>query len=296
VTVLSSDAKPYLQARAALDKRLAAMEHRSRTIELKDLPKDLGGLVGKTDVFVAVGSQAAVSLHKRLPASARLAFCLVADPVSLGLTGRPRTAGISTDIPPGRQFALIAEALPAARTLGMLHHSKSAKSRRILAGATGSLPPGWQLKAVDLAAHRTPADAIAALLEDGTDIVWTAPDPAVYNVATIRSLLLHAMRRKMPVFGYSVAFVRAGALLGVGVSPDAQGRQAAEAVGRLLRDPPQTQPAGSTAHGTSGPEDLAPEYQTALHLVVAHQLSITLPKGLLRRTSLVFGRGKGAAE
>ena len=40
-------------------------------------------------------------------------------------------------------------------------------------------------------------------------------DAAAYDAATVRSLLLASIRRKTPVFGYSPALVRAGALLGV---------------------------------------------------------------------------------
>ena len=63
------------------------------------------------------------------------------------------------------------------------------------------LPEGWVLRAVDVQQFRSVAVAIGALMDHEVDLIWTAPDPAVYNSATVRSLLLSAVRESVPVFG-----------------------------------------------------------------------------------------------
>jgi ABC-type uncharacterized transport system substrate-binding protein len=135
--------------------------------------------------------------------------------------------------------------------------------------------------------HESVAKAIDALLAGGVDVVWTAPDSSVYDVATVRSLLLEAIRSHTPVFGFSPAFVRAGALLGVGIEPAHQGRQAAAIVDLLLK---AAAAASSGATTQPRPEQLCPdpEFQLAVNLIVARELSITLPKSLVTRAVHVF--------
>ena len=52
-----------------------------------------------------------------------------------------------------------------------------------------------------------------------------------------RSLLARIL--KIPVWGFSTAFVRAGALIGVGVEPRSQGTQAADVLIKLLDNDPR---------------------------------------------------------
>ncbi|MGB2823304.1 MAG: ABC transporter substrate binding protein [Phycisphaerae bacterium] len=262
---------------------LAKLGHTTETVQLKKLPKDLAALAGKTDAFVAVGTDAALYLHGNPKATTKMAYCMVADPVGMGLGGDQPPPGVSTDIPITPQFALIAEALPGARTVGMLYSSSSPRSKRMLEAARTSLPKAWSLKPVDMAKHSSASAAIEALLDCDMDIVWTAPDRSVLNVATIRSLLRGAMRKRMPIFGFSTGFVRAGALLGVGIDPAAQGHQAAGIADRLVRGRAHQDGKAPAKRG-----DVPPEFQVAVNLIVAERLGVVLPEGLVRRADLVF--------
>jgi ABC-type uncharacterized transport system substrate-binding protein len=287
--VLSSKAEPYERARAALDERLTRLGHGVESCQLEQIAAGKAAPSPETDVFVAVGTPAACWLHKRVRPPAKLVYCMVAGPAAVGLTGKPPRDGVSTDVPIKAQFQLIAKALPHARLLGMLYRSKSAGSRKILEEAESSLPKGWRLKPVDMDRHRSIAEAIDALLAQDMDIVWTAADQAVYNVAVVRSLLLGAVRRKKPVFGFSIAFVRAGALIGIGIDPRAQGHQAAALADRVFREGPQ-HAAGPTETPSPKRKPLSPEFEIAVNMIVAKKLSIRLPEGFLKSATRVFGK------
>jgi putative ABC transport system substrate-binding protein len=289
VVIVRSIAAPYLRAEKALADCLTRRGHRSESFPIEELPKTLVVSAGANDLFIAIGTQAARHLHGALPAGTRMTYCMVADPAGAGLIGMSCPAGVSTDVPLDAQFKLIAEALPRARSLATLYRSGSPRSRRVLRRAREKLPKGWRLHAVDMDAHHSVAAAISSLLDLDADIVWTAPDAAVYNVATIRSLLLNAVRRKRPVFGFSTAFVRAGALLGVGIDPDTQGRQAGELAHAMLRAPTRAGP-GRRVHASPGLSQPAPEFHITVNLIVARNLSVRLPEGLIRRARFVFGR------
>ena len=110
--------------------------------------------------------------------------------------------------------------------------------------------------------------------------MWTYADASLYNTATVRSLLLAGLRRKVPVFGFSPQFVRAGALLGVGISPTTQGEQAAAIALRLLRAPSASQPLGHEVE--------APQYQVAVNLIVTEALGLEVPSNLVDHAAFVF--------
>jgi len=249
VIVLSSDAKPYKKTQLGLEKELRKRGHTSRTVKLKDLAGGAGSSdAQKPDAFVAVGTPAAVWVKAHKADQAAIAYCMVVDPDSAKLGKEKPVPGIRADVPVRTQFKLIAEAMPDVRTIGVLYHSQKSRSKRILDAAKKALPKHWTLEAVAIDKHESAAKAIEALLDQSTDIVWTAPDAAVYQRPVIRSLLLSAIRGKKPVFGFSLAFVRAGALLGVGVDPETQGVRTAGLIDAVMR-----RPRDKAARATGGP-------------------------------------------
>ena len=315
VIVLSSDAKPYKKTQLGLEKELRTRGHTSRTVKLKDLAG--GGDSSDTknpDAFVAVGTPAALWLKANKADNTLVAYCMVVDPDSAKLGEGNPLSGIRADVPVASQFKLIAQAMPQARTIGVLYHSRKPRSKRILAAAKKALPKNWILEAVAIDKHESAAEAIEALLDRSIDIVWTAPDAAVYQRAVIRSLLLSAIRGKKPVFGFSLAFVRAGALLGIGVDPQLQGVRTAGLIDDLMRQPkgkpappssrkgpaangkgkPTTRPASAAARAGNRPGAkqtvLPPRHRVAVNLIVARKLSIELPEDFVKRANHVFGK------
>jgi putative ABC transport system substrate-binding protein len=279
VIVRSSDAEPYVQAGAAIQARLV-QEHQSvRNLLAKDLSgQGLGAGIGQADAVVAVGTPAARWLQKQLPANVKLVYCMVSNAPDAGLLEGRASTGVTTDIPIEDQIKLIAEALPKARSVGILYRGDAIESKAVLELLRNSMPNNWNVQAVGVNDFPSIADAIGALIEKRVDVIWTAPDPKIFDTAAVRTLLLAAMRAKIPVWGFSPAFVRAGALLGVGVEPAAQGQQAAELVMQAV-----------SGHSSALERVVAPErFQIAVNLIVAKQLELEVPESLTQRAAFVF--------
>jgi putative ABC transport system substrate-binding protein len=274
VAVVSSDAAPYRQAQEALTKRLSTDGHSLRVLSLEQVTTNGIATLGTPAGVIAIGSPAAVWLHEHNLTMPML-FCLVSHPERCGLLKPPATTGVSTDVPLTDQFALIREALPDAKAVGLLYRKGDPDSMQDLAAVRQALPAPLTLDAIAIDMESTHAAAIDTLLSRNIDVVWTSPDSSIWNEATVRSLLLTALRRKIPVFGYSTPFVRAGALLGVGLDPAMQGTQAGEMVADLL--------SGKTT------AVVAPRFDIALNLMVAQKLEVVLPKNLQDRSKQVFG-------
>ena len=279
VVVRTSDAEPYSQADAAVRDRLTQHQFTVRSVLIKDVSQQgVQAAIGKPDAVIAIGTSAARWLHKELPSSTKLVYCMVSNARDAGLLDGRSICGVTTDVSIGQQFGLIAEALPHAHVVGTLYRSDDAAGKSALAALTSGLPAGWQVESVAANDYPSVAAAIDALTQKNVDVIWTTTDPKLYDSASVRALLLAALRAKIPVWGFSPAFVRAGALLGVGVEPRSQGSQVADLVVQFIADPTKV------SAGAASPD----QFQIALNFIVAQQLGVVIPDSLSSRATYVY--------
>jgi putative ABC transport system substrate-binding protein len=279
VIVRTSDADPYTQAEAALRQQLGEQNFKIKSLLAREASdKGIEASIGKPDVVVAVGTAAARWLHKKLPADVKLMYCMVSNPADATLLQGNTCLGVSTDVPIADQINLVAEALPHARSIGFMYHSDTPEGKAQLADLQKALPADWHIEAVAVNDYPSVAGAIDALLGRQIDIAWTTADQKLYDTACVRTLLLSAVRAKIPVWGYSLGFVRAGALLGVGVEPAAQGRQVAELLKKTLADP--------TGFKTRAVDP--DHFQIAVNKIVADQIGVEIPDSVSHRAAFIY--------
>lgn len=283
--VRSGDAEAYQQAADAAADRLSRGGRRVRDVLLSDLkPAALTG-AGAPEALLAVGSEAAATLNEAAPPSTLLVYCLVADPARARLLDQSNIHGVSTDIDPTRQVEIIEDVLPGFRVVGALYKSGAPSTRASVDALRAALPRGWRLEAVDIDAHPSVAAAIDEVFSRGVDLLWTSPEREIYDQATVRQALLTSLRKKIPVFGFSASFVRAGALLGVSVNPGDQGRQAAAL---LLEKLPEGADADHSPPGDE-PTHVKANPRFALNAAVAEQLGVRIRSGVRAAADQIFG-------
>lgn len=217
--------------------------------------------------LVAIGSQAARAaaassieaplLVTLLP---RSAFDRLATERRRAADPRPLSA-LYLDQPIGRQFNLIRLAMPNARRIGVLLGPESDTLYPALERAA-------QEKQMNLVAQRVGsgseiAPALQKLLPE-IDVLLALPDPSVFNAGTIQLILLATYRQQLPLFGFSAAYVRAGAIASLHSTPAQIGNQAAE----MLRT--------ALARGQLPPPRYSGQYTLATNPHVAHSLGIPL--------------------
>jgi putative ABC transport system substrate-binding protein len=188
-------------------------------------------------LFVALGSEAASVLAKsdlRAPVLCALLPRLSFERV-LRLSGKkqsPQFSALYLDQPLSRQLALIQLALPQARRIGVLWGPEShlqAGSLRLAAQARG-----LALVEASVGPDSTFFKGLKSVLEE-SDVMLALADPQVYNTNSIQNILLTSFRARVPLVAFSPAYVRAGALLALHVTPEQVGRQAAAIVGPVLQ-------------------------------------------------------------
>jgi ABC-type uncharacterized transport system substrate-binding protein len=279
VIVRASDAEPYAQAEAAIRTRLMEGHHEARGLLLKDVAeKGIAAMIGTADLVVGVGTPAARWLHKQLPANIKLVYCMVSSAEEAGLLTPPDCWGVTTEVALAEQVQLMAQALPRARNIGMLYRSDLPDGRRTFEAIKAAIPPDWRMEGMAVNEYPSIAAAIDALIQKNVDVIWTNADQKVYDTNAVRALLLAGLRTRTPVWGFSPAFVRAGALVGVGVEPRAQGTQVADVALKVMA-------------GQASPKEKAQapvEFQVAVNLIVASKIGVEIPGALTRRAAYVF--------
>lgn len=273
----SSQATHYRSAAQVATDQLRAAGYSVRSATLLELSSTTLA-AAEIRAFVTIGGEATDSVNRQAPLDKTLVYCMVSAPENLNLNPLRPTWGISTDISADKQFALIAEALPKVKKVGMLYHSKSPKSMALLEAAQSALPSNWQLAPIAIDQHTSVSQAINALFKKDIDVVWTIPDSALYNRSSMRSLLLMSIRNRVPVFGFSVTMVRSGALLGVSIIPGEQGKQAANLLVAQMKSPTQE----SISHSL-----LSPQFKIVINQAVSNQLRINIPSSVTQRAQLI---------
>lgn len=104
-------------------------------------------------------------------------------------------------------------------------------------------------------------------LLDESNILLALPDPTVFNRRTLFNILLSSYHNKVPVIGFSAAYVKAGALVAVYSTPDDIARHLADISTQYL-----------STGATTLPKPEYPKYfSISVNRSVARSLNISLP-------------------
>lgn len=178
---------------------------------------------------------------------------------------QPLTA-VVLDQPPARQMALLHYAFPTLSRIGILIGTESAQYQAGLEKA--AVDQGLQLNVYRVSGDEDTLYPVLQRVLDENDVLLAVPDATIYNSASIQNILLASYRQKIPLIGYSPAYVRAGAMLALYSTPTQIGMQTARIVHGLLAG----NPAGSGAVSVQGPTD----FSVGVNINVARSLGFRL--------------------
>lgn len=224
-------------------------------------------------LFVALGTEAASVLAKAELRAPVLCTLLPRNSFERVLltSGRKSSSQFSAlylDQPWNRQLDLIRLALPDARRLGVLWGPESqvqAPALRALARTRGI-----ELVEATIGPNELLFQGLKGVLEN-SDVLLAVADPQLYNSGSIQNILLTSFRARVPLVAFSPAYVRAGALLALYVTPAQIGLQAAEVARGVLQ-----------GKALSPTPIYAQDLSVAVNEHVARSLGLTLEAEALR--------------
>jgi putative ABC transport system substrate-binding protein len=197
-----------------LEKALAALrDHASLPVEVVPLSAGDDALRAawtgsdRGSVLVALGPRAS-DATLRLGLAGPVIHCLAgADALREGLPAIP------SEVPVDQQAAWLGKLMPDVRTVGLLY-DPAINTRRVEAHAAALGHAGYRTVLQPVA---TPAALPAALekLAGRAHLLLALPDSTVYTRESSRGLLLFSFRKRIPLAGPSLAWVKMGALYAV---------------------------------------------------------------------------------
>lgn len=228
------------------------------------------------DLVLALGSRAlsAALAKRRAPVVAALVPAESFERLA-GSVSRPRGArevsAVYLDQPARRRLALARLALPHAQRIGVLAGADRETELKRLREAAAAL--GLTLTVKNVIATQDLYQALHLVLAEA-DLLLALPDQAVFNSGSIHNILLATYRARVPLLGFSAAYVQAGALAAVYSTPRQLAPQIAELVRRAL------------AGGGLPPPQYPRVFSVSVNPTVARSLGIELGESAQLEASL----------
>jgi ABC-type uncharacterized transport system substrate-binding protein len=149
------------------------------------------------------------------------------------------TSAIYIDQPIQRQLRLIREAMPKRKRVGILISDNSRhRKREILRSATKyGLKPHF-----GVVNDEQKIGSVLTKLMEKSDVLLALADPLIFNRHTVRNILLSSYHQRIPVIGFSAAYVNAGAIASAFSSPEDIGRHMGDLVTSFLVNKKTTLP------------------------------------------------------
>jgi len=227
VVASESGVDAYAEALEGLDAALGSGP--MRVVDVRSGGAALAGALAAVDVqlVIAVGGPALAEVQLRKPA-----VPVVATMVLHGAPGQA-TAWVYLDVPLSAQLEGMRSLWPQRRRVGIIRNpAHAADSAETL--ESRARREGFTAQVVDCDGPARLLKALASL-RNKVDFLLCYPDPDLYNSVTIKPLVLASIEGRLPLVGFSPAFVRAGAAAGIYADYREIGRMTAETALRLLR-------------------------------------------------------------
>ncbi len=167
------------------------------------------------DLLIAIGSRTTKRLldaQLNLPILSVLMPRHLADSLHDLYPDKRNWSSLLIDQPVERHFHLITSIMGKHQQAGIL-----------LGPYTDDMKPSLE-KAARQTQHRISTQQVESseqlmqslnTLNDQSNVLLTLPDPVIFNQNTIRGILLSSYRNKLPIIGFSRAYVKAGAIAAV---------------------------------------------------------------------------------
>lgn len=237
--MLSEDGGAYAEFATSLSAGLSQAGGTKSPVRVLSMARiDELARAGGGQLVVAVGTPAMTAMaRKQLPVPVLNVLVPRASFRKLAASGgraqdSKSFSAVYFDQPWSRQLALIRHVLPGRRVGILLGKDSLELGASVLAAA----------KAAGLSASvevaNDEADLLPALklLLARSDALLAVPDPSIYNRSNIANILLTSYRAKVPLFGFSASYVKAGALASVFSDP----AQIAQQVVEIIQSVPAT--------------------------------------------------------
>ncbi len=273
VAIQSIRIQPYDEAVQGFETAYGAKIQRLVISELKGT--DIAARIHeiRPDMILAIGPDA-LSMVVRIK-DIPVIYLMVLHPQSL-LSGEKDISGVGMNIPPEKQLRTLVDALPQAKTVGLLY-AQERTGRLAEKARAAAREIGIKLLAKEVQSARDVPQAIQDM-KGKIDVFWMLPDLTVITPETIEFVLLFSLENRIPVLAFSEKYVELGALMSVGIDAFDIGIQAGEIAEKIL--------SGRDTMNARHVVD-ARKAVISINLKAARKLGITIDEKFIRKARIV---------
>jgi putative tryptophan/tyrosine transport system substrate-binding protein len=231
-------------------------------------------------LILTLGSTATAFARGHVP-DVPVVFCMVLNPVAGGLIPSMQSSGanltgVSLDIPPRLQFEAFKSVVPSIRRVGVLYNPRDT-GEVVQSAERAAREMGLELVLVPVTSAEKLQDGARAL-DAKIDALWAVADSTVFSSERSTEFLLRkTIEQKLPFMGLSPAFVKAGALLALGVDYKDVGLQCGEVATQVL---------GGQAP-SSIPIAVPRKVTLYLNATVAKAIGVSIPRDVMERAVIL---------
>jgi len=160
--------------------------------------------IRKPTLSLLIPKSFAEAIEKEHPESTNLSMLLIEHPIK-------------------RHFKLFSALLGEHHKMGLMLGTHTLQSEKLFKQAAAESNQSLITRYIEQPEQLIPA---LKVLSKETDALLALPDPGIYNKRTIRSILLSSYRYKLPIIGFSKAYVKAGAIAAIYSKPEQISTQA----------------------------------------------------------------------
>jgi putative ABC transport system substrate-binding protein len=244
--------------------------------ERTEAERVLNTLKNRAVILVAMGPLAAQAARDVLP-NVPMVFCMVQDPVRLGLAAGPNTTGVAYTIPVKNQLAAFRLVNPRGVRVGVVY-TEANVGRMVEEALKAASLVRLVLVNKAVASEREVPQALRSLLtgSEAADAIWIPPDPVLLGEESQRHILAESLKAGKAVYAFTSSLVEKGALVSNGPDLVSVGELVGELVNRL-------------ASGERGKiEMLVPRAELVINKRMAGKLKIEITPDVLKTASRIF--------
>ncbi|MFO8023653.1 hypothetical protein [Thiohalophilus sp.] len=222
--VMSSRAKPYLTFKETVEEHQntsASSRNTQRFVAMDDLHTEkLRELINNSQTVVTLGQKSLRNVADLRIDRPHLATLITLEDYRDVLSEKNISQGMHCvlviDQPLHRITRVIRERIPDARIAGIIAEPKDANNSKSSIAMQYEYDPIIARVPPRENIHST----IRTMSENGIDVIIALHNKEIYNRSTARNILISSYHFNLPLIGYSRAFVRAGALMGIYSTPE----------------------------------------------------------------------------
>ncbi len=183
----------------------------------------------KPVLILAVGAEALARVKQIVDIP--VIYLMVANPPPQPMEAKNIT-GVSMNLAPAKELALLRQALPEARRIGLLYNPRrTGPLVEQLRGNARTL--GFELLTREVQSAKEVPEQLQRL-KGAVDAFLMVPDPTVLTPETVEYLFLFSQEQQLPVISFSQKYLKMGALLSLDIDSYDMGSQAGKLANRIL--------------------------------------------------------------